>query len=206
MDVGNSVRKTLDDWEVGEPEAAMMHACGAVEGTAAKCFPSQGSRARFIRLLRESYGILGPMGAPGVDLQATRFPVRIKNNKPVKGSSDLAELIYGIHRCRHAHGEALPEGFELLPDASGPSRGTRIIIERGKVRLSDRVIFGLLAVAVMSPASVGQRVPEGYHLRFEADQKLLINEWWGRAADFPAVAATDSMPSVNLDFGEWATK
>lgn len=31
----------------------------------------------------------------------------------------------------------------------------------------------------------------------------MINEWWGRAADFPAIAAKEPMPSVTLDFGDW---
>lgn len=35
-----------------------------------------------------------------------------------------------------------------------------------RVRLSDRIIFGLLAVAVLSSANTGQEVPDGYHLTF----------------------------------------
>jgi hypothetical protein len=35
-------------------------------------------------------------------------------------------------------------------------------------------------------------------------QGMLIEEWWGRAADFPSiVAAGRAMPSVKLDFGNW---
>ena len=45
----------------------------------------------------------------------------------------------------------------------------------------------------------------GYHLTFGATHKLIINEWWGRVADFPAIAATDPLPSVKLDFREWMT-
>jgi hypothetical protein len=36
MNVGESVRKAIDDWEHGELEAAMLHACNAVDGTAKK--------------------------------------------------------------------------------------------------------------------------------------------------------------------------
>ena len=36
VDVGNSVRKSIDDFEHGETDAAMLHACNAVDGTAAK--------------------------------------------------------------------------------------------------------------------------------------------------------------------------
>ena len=76
-------------------------------------------------------------------------------------------------------------------------------VERNKVRLSDRVIFGLLAVAVLSPANRDQRVPAGYHFTFGKSARLEINDWWGRANDFPAIAAEDPTPQVTLDFTNW---
>jgi hypothetical protein len=78
-----------------------------------------------------------------------------------------------------------------------------LAIERGKVRLSDRVIFGLIAVTVLSPVNKNQRVPDGYHLIFGDSGKIMINEWWGRATDFSSVIAKDPMPSVKLDFSNW---
>lgn len=203
MNVGNSVRKAIDDWEKGELDSAMLHACNAVDGTAKKLYPKLGSNARFTRVLRENYGILGPMGAPGIDLVQTRFPVIVQRPKAPGGKPDIADVIYGIHRCSHGHGDDLPDGFALIQDAAGPKRLTRMEIERGRVRLSDRVIFGLLAVAVLSPANKDQVVPETYHLTFGASRELLINEWWGRAKDFLAIAAEDPTPQVKLDFGDW---
>lgn len=202
MNVGNSVRKSIDDWEIGELDAAMLHACNAVDGTAKKLYPSLGSNARFTRLLRENYSIFGPMGAPGINLMETRFPVKVQRPKAQGGMPDIADIIYGIHRCTHGHGDELPDGFELLPDAKGPARLTRMFVEKGKVRLSDRVIFGLLAVAVLSPANEGQTVPDGYHLTF-GTTVLPIKDWWGRAADFDSVVSQDPVPSVKLDFTEW---
>jgi len=206
MNVGNSVRKAIDDWEQGELESAMLHACNAVDGTAKKLYPTLGSNARFTRLLRENYGIFGPMGAPGIDLVETRFPVKVARPKAEGGKPDIADVLYGIHRCAHGHGDELPDGFELLPDAAGPPRYTRMLIEKGKVRLSDRVIFGLLTVAVLSPANEGQTVPDGYHLTFGGKVVLPINEWWGRAVDFASIAAQEPLPQVKLDFGHWTAQ
>jgi hypothetical protein len=205
MIVSQSVRKAIDDWQRGEFEPAMLHACNAVDGTAGKLYPTSGNKARFTRTLRENYAILGPMGAPGIDLVETRFPVTVKGSTALDGKPDLADVLYGIHRCCHAHGDELPDGFELLQDASGPKRLTRMLVERGKVRLSDRVIFGLLAVAVLSPANRDQAINEldGYFLTFGESAKLVINEWWGRADDFPAIVAQDPTPQVKLDFGNW---
>jgi hypothetical protein len=74
---------------------------------------------------------------------------------------------------------------------------TRLIIEQGKLRLSDRVIFGLLAVAIVSPVNIGQAVPDTYFLTF-GNERFVINEWWGRNADFAGVLASYPMPSVRL--------
>jgi hypothetical protein len=201
MNVGNSVRKAIDDWQRGELESAMLHACNAVDGTAKKLFPTLGSNARFTRLLRENYSILGPMGIPGIDLE-TRFRVKVARPTAPGGKPDIADVIYGIHRCTHGHGDELPDGFELMRDASGPPRYTRISLDsaKGTLRLSDRVILGLIAVAVMSPANVGQSVPDGYHLTFAGQVTLPINEWWGRAADFASIASQDPVPMVKLEF------
>ena len=75
-------------------------------------------------------------------------------------------------------------------------------VEKGKVQLSDRIIFGLLAVAVLSSANADQRVPERYYLSF-AGGKLPINDWWGRAADFASIVAREPMPCVTLNFTDW---
>jgi hypothetical protein len=42
--------------------------------------------------------------------------------------------------------------------------------------LSDRIIFGLVAVAVPSPANLGQSVSDGYYLTYESSATLIINE------------------------------
>lgn len=202
MKVGDSVRKAIADWEAGDHESAMMHACNAVDGTAKKVRPpSEGNKKRFTGLLRDHFGILGPFGAPGIDLVRTRFPVDLKGPTAPGGQPDFADVIYGIHRCTHAHGDALPGGFELIRDVAGPRRFTQMHVEAGKVRMSDRVIFGLLAVAVLvSPDH--QEVPDGFHLAF-GQTIMPINEWWGRAADFAVLAAAEPLPLVKLDFGDW---
>ena len=201
--VGTSVRAAIDEWERCEFELAMLHACNAVDGTAAKLYPPHiGSNARFTGLLRKNYEILGPMGIPGVNLADTRWPVTVERPKAPGGLPDIADVIYGVHRCTHGHGRELPDGFELWPDAAGPDRQTRFNVSQGKLQLSDRIIFALLGVAVFSVANIGQRVPDGYHLTF-AGVVLPINEWWGRATDFINLAASEPMPSVTLDFSTW---
>lgn len=128
------MRKAIDEWEGGDLDCAMLHACIAVDATARETHPSLGNRARFTQLLRENYAIVGPMGAPGINLEETRFPVTLKSRPTTDDElPDLADVIYAVHRCSHAHGDALPDGFELLNDAEGPPRRTRMIIQNGKL-------------------------------------------------------------------------
>lgn len=203
MKVGDSIRKAIDDWATGDNESAMLHACNAVDGTARKLYPNLGSNERFTRFLRDNYEILGPMGTPGIDIHETRFPVKIPKPKAPGGKPDLADVIYGIHRCTHGHGDELPDGFALISDAAGPKRLTTLYIEKGKVRLSDRIIFGLIAVAALSPVNNDQVVPDGYYLTFGGSPKIFINDWWGRANDFLSILAQEPLPKVKFDFGDW---
>ena len=108
MNVGNSVRKSIDDWGSGEHDSAMLHACNAIDGTAKKVYTALGSNARFTKLLRDNYAILGPLGMPGINLVETRFPVTVERPKATGGTPDLADVVYGIHRCSHGHGDELP--------------------------------------------------------------------------------------------------
>ena len=201
MNVGSSVRKAIDEWQAGDLDSSMLHACNAVDGTASESLPQiTGSNARFTQLRRNNYPILGAMGTPGIDIVSTRFPVKVERPKAPGGQPDLADVIYGIHRCSHGHGQALQEGFELIRDA-GVNEVTTIEAKEGRLRLSDRVIFGLLAVAVLDPVNKGQAVPDGYYLSLNR-QQFPINDWWGRAADFTAFL-DPNQPQVKLDFAEW---
>ena len=200
--VGNSVRKAIEDWSIGDYEFAMLHACNAIDGTAKKIFPNLQNNARFTKLIRDNYAIFGPMGLPGINLEDTRWPIAVKSPKAPGGLPDIADVIYGVHRCTHGHGDELPDGFDLWPNASVKDGKTRTCIERGKIQLSDRVIFALLGVAVLSKANIGQIAPEGYFLSF-ADTVMPINEWWGRADDFVPLVAAEQLPSVILNFPNW---
>jgi hypothetical protein len=72
------------------------------------------------------------------------------------------------------------------------------------LRLSDRVIYGMLAAALLSPANIGQAL-DGVVLTYSSvagDIRVqLDNNWWGRADDFATITAMDrKRVSVKLDF------
>ena len=204
MKIGKSIAKSIDEASSGDLESAMLHACNAVDGTAVKSYPTiQSNNLRFTKLLRDNYLTFGAMGAPGINLDQTRFPITVQRPKAPGGGTDIADIIYGIHRCSHGHGAALPDGFELLADSAGPAERTTMQIERGKIKLSDRVIFALLGVAVFAPENVGEATPPGYYLTLGSTHKFVINEWWGRRSEFEQIANQIEMPSVIVDFTNW---
>lgn len=202
MNVGDSVRLAIRDFEAGEPQASMLHACNAVDGTSGKLHPRLGPSARFKQVLRDNYAVLGPMAMPGINLEQSRFNVKVKAPSAQGGGVDIADVIWGVHRCTHGHGDELPDGFELIANAAGPSGITHISAAKGVMRLSDRIIFGLLAIAVQSPVNIDQKAPDGLFLSY-ADKVFPIFQWWGRGAEFLQELSTvgPQMPSVTLNLG-----
>jgi hypothetical protein len=197
--IARSINKSISDFEIGDTEFSMMHACMVIDATAKKTYPKMKDVGpRFKQLLRENYEILGPLGITGVDLAKTKWPVEIRNSKGKKIIPDMADIIYSIHRCTHGHGEELPQGFELTKE-SGILPYATTDIESGVVKLSDCVIFALLAIAVVAPVNSSLSDNVGYYLMFHGD-KYPLNEWWGRRQDFIKSLLPYSIPAVIIDF------
>ncbi|WP_282369979.1 hypothetical protein [Pseudomonas sp. PS02290] len=197
--IAASIRKSLTDFDLGELDFSMMHACMAIDGTARKAYPEMRQNGpRFTRLLRDNYEILRPLGVPIADIVETRWPVTVRAPSAAGGLPDIADLIYGIHRCTHGHGDDLPEGFELMRNANSPEKIMSMIIEAGKVRLSDCVIFALLAICVVSPVNESLRISSG-HITYR-DYLFPINEWWGKREQFLEILQQYNDPTVSIDF------
>lgn len=157
VNVGNSVWHSLGHWDRRQWDAAMLHACNAVDATGKKRHPKFGVGRRFKVTVRESVDIVGAMAFPTLNIAEMRFPVAVKSELPEK-RPDIADVLYGVHRCAHGHGDELPSGFELVDYVSNtmfPFRAGK----DGSLNLPAAVILGLLAVAVFAPENVGQHAP-----------------------------------------------
>lgn len=198
VSVGESVRLALKLYNDGEDEAALLFACLAVDGTAKKTRPTtEGNRQRFTGFIRDSYAIFGPFAMPGIDT-STIFPISLDGQSH---EFDIADLVYKVHRCTHGHGDELPQGFEILPDSRGPERLTHLEVDLdgGHLRISDRTIFGLIAIAVASPANADQRSAQGDYLTFDGRFRFEINDHWGQPKGFDEAIAQVEMPKVLLN-------
>ena len=203
MNVGRSVSKTIDEWMAGDSESGMLHACNAIDGTARKKpYGAIGNEARFRRLIREDLEILGKFGMPGINLEKTLFPISLKNKPAVL--MDIADILYKVHRCTHGHGDDLEEGFSLHSDATAAQPITTLEWNAGKLMLSDRMLFAMIAVAVVAPENIGQRASDGHYLTFDRGNPMPINDWWGRRDDMLALVRSVELPSVHMDFSNVA--
>lgn len=207
MRIEKHVMKALDELDAGDPEAAILQACVALDGAAARAYPtSESVRLRFTSLLRQHAQILELMGLPGLDVEGSRFGRAPAIDWPQSVTQpDVADIIYHVHRCCHAHADEVPGAFELLEQQEGG--GLRLGLVDGTVQLPRSVVVGILAVAVLSPASAGlDPLPPGYRLWWHPpaapDTEWLpmpVGEWWGRETDFLAVALQHPRSYVTAD-------
>lgn len=195
MNISDYVRNGIDDYEQGKLESALLHACIAVDGTAAKEHPRTGVRARFVQTLNEYLWLIEPMLAIGINLDDTIFGwIRLK-----KAPSRFADIIYEIFRTSLAHGGPIPGGSGLQMRFSDEVRGVWLRAEH--ITLPDTIIFALLAVAVFARVNGRQVIGAAYYLS-HADRRFVIDEWWGREADVRDYFAQAQMalPRVTMQF------
>ncbi|MBW0019104.1 MAG: hypothetical protein JO236_16370 [Mycobacterium sp.] len=202
MNVGESVKQSLDRWERKDWDGAMLYACNAVDETGRKRYPTHGVGTRFRSVIRDALDIFGVMATPGVDLDKSRFPVAVRSDLPDK-RPDIADVVYGIHRRSHDHDDELPAGFELTPYVNG--RTVLRIAFDGKVQLTSPAVVGLLAIAVFAPENKGESIPSAYQLTWY-QHTFYVASWWGWQDHFREMISIVQSPRISLDFGDaWDT-
>lgn len=196
VSVGDSVRQSLDHWARQDWDGAMFHAGNAVDGTGKKRYPQLGIASRFRRTIRDSMDIFHAIAVPGVDFEQTRFPIAVKSDLP-DGRPDIADVLYGIHRCGHGHDDELPNGFELTRHAA---RDTKVHIWReGKIQLPASTVLGLVAIAVFAPENKGEAIPINYKLSWY-QHDFQINGWWGWQDHFREIIGAAQFSRMTVDF------
>ncbi|WP_075237637.1 hypothetical protein [Mycobacterium colombiense] len=200
MNVGNSVGHALGHWGKREWDAAMLHACNAVDATGKKRYPKFGVGRRFTVAVRDSVDLLGAMAFPNLDLAHMRFPVQVRSNLPDR-RPDIADVLYGVHRCSHGHGDDLPAGFELVDYINNYTFRFQAGKD-GTLRLPAAAVLGLLAIAVFAPENVGQHAPGTSWLSW-SQHKFPVNDSWGKQDQFRDLLKREAPPKRLLDWGHW---
>lgn len=177
----------------------MLHACNAVDGTARARRGARDNRAnaeRFKGIIREEIDILEIIGMPGIDLRASRFPYSavVSASRP---QPDIADVLYHVHRCAHGHGDDVTAGFDLEQSNHAPGNHT-MHFDSDAVRLPASSVLGLVAIAVLAPENGSERAWDAA-IPWQGGE-LVINDWWGRGADFRTTVERSGLNRYKLDF------
>ena len=174
MRISQHVTCAIDDREAGKLDAALLHACVAVDATAKRLYPSELKVGRrFIRCVRHYYWLVEPMLGAGINLVETRFTnISLAKTK----SPDLAEIVYEVFRCSHAHGEEVPVAFSVVPSQSDFLSSWQM--GQDELHIPDRIVWALLGIAVFSKVNHRQKSTGGYYLSLGTD-KFPLTEWGG---------------------------
>lgn len=202
MKIQKSIKKAIDEMQNNDFEAAMLHVCNAIDGTAQRISGKKSTKTDFKNFICKYYNLIGAMtGTYSLDYKNIAWPVSVRDPRGPGKTTSFADMIYHIHRCAHNHGVEVPEGFEFIPDIASSGEGTSFSVQKGAIGLSDRFIWALIAIVVFEPANNGLATPEldEYYLTL-GNVKYIINDWWGRADDLPPLPPKAS--NGILDFSQ----
>ncbi|MFB3082936.1 MAG: hypothetical protein ACE1Z4_05700, partial [Gammaproteobacteria bacterium] len=132
----------IDDATQGKFDSALLHACITIDATSKQLAPYEKRLGvRYVQCLRDYYWLLEPMIGAGLNLVETKFSnIQLRNT----ATPDLAEIIYEIFRCSHAHGDEVPPEFSVRQ--SQGNFYSQWGLAKGELHMPDRVVWALLSV------------------------------------------------------------
>lgn len=194
MKLVRHVTCAIDDGTHGKLDSALLHACIAIDATAKRLAPNERRvGVRYVECLRNYYWLIEPMIGGGLNLAETRFSnIQLKNTI----TPDLAEVVYEIFRCSHAHGDEVPSEFSVIP--SHGNFYSEWELARGELHMPDRVVWALLSVAVLSRVNAAENSEGTYYLSL-GDEQFPIKDWWGQEEAFRTVVETCNRTRIRID-------
>ncbi len=194
MKLSQHVLCAIDDAVAGKLDAALLHACIAIDATSKRMYPSERKVGiRYVNCLRSYYWLLEPAMGAGFDLVETRFSnITLGKNK----QPDFAEVVYEVFRCSHAHGDEVPSAYSVTRSEGGFY--SEWLLAHGELHMPDRVIWALLSAAVFSKANRNEKTTGDYSLSL-GNERFLICESWGKEDKFRLVAARYNQMRVKFD-------
>jgi hypothetical protein len=181
MSIANTVQATIEFYESGNVESALIMACIAVDATAKKEYPTErNNNVRYKGFMREYAWLIGHIGLRGVVARHIKLKALPPNLKPdSNGSVSLEDVLYGVVRCGLLH-EATIKDHVILEE-------TVILGYDGqKYQLPTSLPLGLIAAAIASPLNISERL-ETHHVLKLGEQEYFVNDLWGRRDVFAAL-------------------
>jgi len=197
LKIADNVKSCFEDALSGKFDAAMLHACIAIDATSKLLYPKQGKVGkRFTQTIRDYYWLVEPTLGAGINFAETIFSnVKLpKNDAP-----DFADIVYEVFRCGHVHGDEVPENFRVVPTEI--DRTSMYIFGKDTVRFPDLIVWSLISIAVFSRVNARQKVqPVGpYGLRI-GDSEFHVEEWWGREDEVRPIANKHNQVKISNEY------
>ncbi|MCX7147787.1 MAG: hypothetical protein NTY05_00010 [Rhodocyclales bacterium] len=197
MKIADHIKHSLDACDNRELDKAMLFACLAVDGTAKKAYPAIDKvGARFRKFIVEHLDIIELMFG-GIDLRETVFP--FKDNKGNIGVK-FEDIVYEKFRCNLAHGNELPDGYDINVKVSDGIQQFTIDIAGQSMTFPESAIFALGLPCVLSPANADQKIGSNlYHYR-DPINLYVVDCWWGKVDCARAIMDFGAQVKIKMDF------
>ena len=199
MKIADSVKSAFDDGLSGKFDAALLHACIAIDATSKLLYPNQKAVGkRFTQCIRDYYWLIEPMLGAGINLKETVFSnVHLQKTE----TPDFADIVYEVFRCGHVHGDEIPEGFRILPSVG--NWRSEWIFGPNQLQFPDRMLWALLSVSIFSRVNERQRSQHiGFYTLSLGDVSFPVHEWWGREDEVQPVALEHNQVRVKFEMLE----
>jgi len=141
MKIEEHVLVSLDGFTRKSHQEALMHACIALDATATKLLPGSKGKKAYKQCIRDYIWLIEPFTGAGINLEETKWTnLNIDNGYGKKiNEPDLADIIYHVFRCNHAHGHGVPPKFDLTLSLNSEACG--ILISLGRVSTCPIKLF-----------------------------------------------------------------
>ena len=197
MKIADHIKSSLEASDGRELDKAMLFACLAIDGTAKKMYPEvQKVGERFRKFVVEHLDIIELMFG-GLNLQETIFPFKdSKGNIGVK----FEDIVYEKFRCNLAHGNELPEGYDITVKVANSIQQFMIDIKSQSMTLPESAIYALGLPCVLAPVNADQKIGSNlYHYR-DPINHYVVDRWWGKIDCARRIMDFEHQIRVKMDF------
>jgi hypothetical protein len=197
MKIADHVKYSLDACDSKELDKAMLFACLAVDGTAKKMYPDiQKVGERIRKFIVEHLDIIELMFG-GLNLKETVFP--FKDNKGNIGVR-FEDIVYEKFRCSLAHGDQLPDGYDITVKVADGIQQFVIDISGQSMTLPESAIYALGLPCILAPVNADQKIGSNLYHYHDPINYYVVDRWWGKVECARKIMDFENQVRVKMDF------
>lgn len=197
MKIADHIQYSLDACDSRELDKGMLFACLAVDGTAKKMYPNiHKVGERFRKFIVEHLDIVELMFG-GLNLHETVFPFR--DNKGTIGVK-FEDIVYEKFRCSLAHGDELPDGYDITVKVADGIQQFMIDINGQCMTLPESAIYALGLPCVLAPVNADQKIGSNVYYYCDPINRYVVDRWWGKVECARKIMDFENQVRVKMDF------